>query len=55
MPSIEVLTICAGMLVLVLILCSRETSFWRSGTAPRIAVFGYQSPWRRVGAFLVGT
>jgi hypothetical protein len=27
MPSIEVLAICAGMLVLVLILCSRETGF----------------------------
>jgi hypothetical protein len=27
MPSMEILAICAGMLVLVLVLCSRETSF----------------------------
>ena len=27
MPSMEILTICAGMLVLVLVLCSQETSF----------------------------
>ena len=30
MPSMEILTICAGMLVLVLVLCSRENSFSRS-------------------------